>query len=136
MSAKGQLQNVNFPQAKRLKSAGFDWQCNAFFIAQNGNIVKNAMLNNWNESRLQVSAPTIALALNYLRDVKGVQYQVGNFSSYKSQPICSKTYFNRCGYSVFVNGKYDCAGGFDSYEEAESALLDAVLGEIEKGVTK
>jgi len=68
MSAKGQLQNVNFPQAVRLKAEGFDWETVTHYGAdgefydypEDGSA-------NWSESDILVSAPTVALATSPLQ---------------------------------------------------------------------
>lgn len=67
-----QLQLCDFEQAKLLKESGFDWEVISFYdkygkaIAMPNSPTKN---NNNDE---YYSAPTVALALKWLRDVKGL----------------------------------------------------------------
>ena len=139
MNDNKQLQVVKFEQAKRLKAAGFDWETRDYYVFddESNALYEDEELSNYNgEHHLPVSwdekehcsAPTVALALKWARDVKGVRCYV------KLAFTGSDSYG---GYIEFDDDpkKYVMAKS-GTYEEAESALLDAVLGEIEKVVTK
>ena len=123
-----ELQLVNYEQAKRLKELGFDWNVSNYYNAKY-EIEKvlecvNFNDNFYSETRRfeRFSAPTVALALKWFRDVKEV--------------------FNGVCYSPFMDGKRRYNGiftnedrettSFDTYESAESALLDELLTILEK----
>ena len=81
-----ELQLVNFSQAKRLKAAGFDWEVSEFYDGDKLTDYISAkfdsecpLINNYNDSGFDLndgvekewfSAPTVALALMWLRNVK------------------------------------------------------------------
>lgn len=76
-----QLQLVNFEQSKALKDAGFDWATNHWYFYKdgslhNGQIEKKHSVENWNGKEgvigVRFNAPTVALALKWLWEVKGV----------------------------------------------------------------
>jgi len=133
-----ELPLVTFEQAKRLKKLGFDWEIFEFY-AENGNSNhwKNAkydMPKNWNIMHdyksydIFYSAPTVALALKWMRDVKGIRCSLNQVL------IFGKT-SNR--YSFSYNKTYGCeycTQEFDTYESAESTLLDELLRILEKDV--
>lgn len=66
-----QLQLTTFEQAKALKDAGFDWACSDHYN-NNGHSYITDMLSNFNDDTDTISRPTVALALKWLREVKGV----------------------------------------------------------------
>lgn len=117
MSEK-QLQLCSYNHAKRLQAAGFDWPTEAFFYP--GGNADIWVFTDHNKNG-KYSAPSIALALKWCRDVKGVI----------------------CGVAATTDGsKYVGAYGnkgmrdrcvFSTYDEAESALLDAILDYLEGG---
>ena len=117
-----QLQICSFEQAQRLKAAGFSWDCNQYYelycsAYYNGNVA------NYNDGRTVaynrtpvISAPTVALALKWMRDVKG---------KYNWSIDCAGV----DDYIYFIDTKI--YGGFSTYEAAESALLDKLLNVLE-----
>jgi len=111
---ENQLQLVTFEQAKRLKNFGFDWECNAKYEYEL--ITDNIDLFNYNSQFWTYSAPTVALALKWFRDV-----HVEKIS------ILIDKLFNYSG--EYFDGKDEWIGtvSFKIYEEAESALLDELL---------
>jgi len=142
-----QLQLVNFEQAKRLKQLGFDRECLCRYNVRKTKSGEKVTLakpptvrnyidwnNHWynnketfpNANSFLISAPTIALALKWFRDVK----MIG----------CSVTQVILIGkkskeYTFSYNKTYGCdycTHDFDTYESAESALLDELLTLIEK----
>ena len=143
-----QLQRVMFEQAKRLNALGFDWPTLHYYDASNdGKLISLDRLReeeNHNAAkddrylakcyrgmfRQAFAAPTVALALKWLRDVKHLRLfdeetEKSRIKAWVEWDDEHKGWrFNiRCfGPSIL----------FKSYEAAESALLDAVLSEAEK----
>ena len=134
-----QLQLVNFEQAKRLKQLGFDWGTKDYYNNPIPSCTKKGL--NYNKMLYlphyrfggmeynngdSISAPTVPLALKWFRDVK----MIG----------CSVTQVILIGkkskeYTFSYNKTYGCdycTHDFDTYESAESALLDELLTLIEK----
>ena len=70
-----ELQLVSFEQAKLLKSLGFDWQCTGYYKID-GNGMFYSDRENYNEREEYYSRPTVALALMWLREVKGIHMYV------------------------------------------------------------
>jgi len=129
-----QLQLVNYEQAKKLKSKeiGFDWVCKTHF--RKGWNELNGVLfvcdgcpyKNCEEC---IPAPTVALALKWFRDVKGIANRV----CYEYDHFCEISSIKGKLSYFYSNSKQGCIGEcFDTYEAAESALLDALLGYCEK----
>ena len=137
-----QLPIVNFAQAVVLKELGFDLECNAWYYSfedtsklENGELVESHLKNHNDCEKdcyggVKVSAPTVALALKWLRDVKGITHSIG----FTWNGIKGKN-----DWCFVFRGKMD-ENGYDTYESAESALLDAVIAsmdvEFEKGGAK
>jgi len=131
---ENQLQICSFEQAKRLKELGFDWECNSYFELD-GSLINHQDYWDYNgEEYYQwsgdigvTSAPTVALALQFIRNNKNVfscvDFAVANFRkgyywnyfSFENKDICDKT-----------------DDLFGSYELAESALLNKLLTILEK----
>jgi hypothetical protein len=117
---------VVFGQAKRLKALGFDLGTISHYH-ETGQLFEyyfNSAIQNHNAHEDRFTAPTVALALKWVRDVKGVFGTV----MLNSHSI----YFH---WKLFVNktNKYKLSTDeYATYEAAESALLDAVLDELEK----
>jgi hypothetical protein len=117
---KNQLPPVTFEQAKRLKELGFDWETRHYYFDEDE---ENRELEYGDEFDYNhgiygyetTSAPTVALALKWMRDEinmhKIVTAHTGCFST--------ESYY-------MANGKE-----FDDYDAAESALLDELLTILE-----
>jgi hypothetical protein len=124
-----ELQIVTYEQAVKLKELGFDWECTHCYYNEQADEkpVKVIYKNHNNGSSFQYSAPTVALALKWFRDVKCFFGNV-NFS----------TFYFRKGYYFdsfsFENRKIEMKSdhNFNSYEAAEIALLDELLKMEEK----
>lgn len=113
---------VTFEQAAKLKELGFDWKCMKgyahypnesvrTFNAQEENI--NGEYNEW-----CYSAPTLAQAQKWLREVKKLLIEVG----YRSYKKWSGTV------SDFRNGRiYTAIDDNNTYEEAISEGIDKAL---------
>jgi hypothetical protein len=115
---KTELQLVSFEQAKKLKEIGFDWEIEDIYWSD-GSYEHNYCLGDWNdeigEEEECISAPTVALALKWCRDVKGVICHI---------LYCDKKYVGE--HSAFRN-LWNCTDECDTHELAESKLLDELL---------
>jgi len=129
MKTEQQLQLVTFEQAKRLRNSGFDWElCEAYNC--NGRIFKTTekINHNWFDGDYSdCSAPTVALALKWCRDEKNIS------------GFCQEYYHGWC-YEIYSigNDRISICGNdlrifFNTYELAESVLLDEILTILEKG---
>ncbi len=104
-----QLPLVTHEQARRLKKLGFDWPVFNYYA---------------NENR----PPTVALALKWMRDVKGFAMAIGDChiagNVFEVEYMFSITPHkgNRMNFNIPTHG---------TYEAAESALLDKLLKLIE-----
>ncbi|MDR2927157.1 MAG: hypothetical protein LBV41_02980 [Cytophagaceae bacterium] len=122
-----QLQLVNFEQAKRLKVAGFDWECEYFF-SENTKTFEPQLNHNYcgvhrdfnRGKKTECSAPSVALALKWFRDVKNCEILI---ASKKNEAV----YIAQLGEEPYMNDKT-----FPTHEAAESALLDELLKMIEE----
>jgi len=123
-----QLQLVTFEQTKRLKELGFNWRVYSCY-AKSGDIYPYAPdapydFNSRPELDVLISAPTVQLALKWLREneehhiVGTVEYD--EFSDGYSYKIVR----------IFDISKYS-DNEYATYEAAESALLDELLTFIE-----
>jgi hypothetical protein len=92
------LQIVNYPQSVALKRLGFDWVTKA--------------------------APTVALALKWLRDEKGMNAHIIDFDIQDGDLPAL--------YGFRMKGYYPSPHVFNTYEDAELALLDGLLTFLEK----
>jgi len=124
-----QLQIVSFEQAQRLKKLGFDWECDSCYW-EDGEVDYHGN-NNWNNvhpfsgiDEEIFSAPPVALALKWFRDEKYREYYRKKFH------ISLSRYGWRYKY-IDIDGFLDESLHFDTYEAAESALLDDILTHIE-----
>ena len=125
-----QLQICSFEQAQRLKAAGFDWEVSTTWyihpdVSKCPYIIYDNNRLDWNKyTKYELSAPTTALALKWMRDVK------------KRDGFVSVS-LGKYHYSYFLGGwhgswdEYHTVGFDDTYEAAESALLDELLNVLE-----
>jgi len=151
MKTEKQLQLVTFEQAKKLKDLGFDWETETVFCSIECEPEELDLLyfylDNWNgdyqepcrDNPLQraFSAPTVALALKWIRDAKGVlceiTYGIGRYNDVDLYD----SYF--ASFRININDDEDFSVerlknvfDFDTYELAESALLDEILTILEQ----
>jgi len=115
----GNLQHVILGQALRLRANGFGWKVeNAYWKDKCGEwrfVYKRP--GDWNKNGDNyVSAPTIALAVKLVRKVKGV------IGWYGYNPWRKKWFY--------CIGFGEVSGDFDTPDQAEAALLDALLDEL------
>ena len=139
-----ELQLVNSNQAQRLKKLGFDW--NTYYCyhsietyrvftyndlgifgvdKENKNNLPFIDFNNaidWYDNVKIYSAPTVAFALKWIREVRSI-------TAYVSSVVPK-----RWKYYIWDNDEWKQYLGnyFDTYEDAESALLDELLNILEK----
>jgi hypothetical protein len=138
---------VTFEQAKRLKAAGLDWptmhfaidkdpDCEIFYAPTTPNPAFHVKEpRDWNNEGAPgasqkggyVSIPTVALALAWVQDVKNKDSYVSRMSN------------GRYGgwIDMRMGGTYGeyrkIAGYFETFQTAESALLDELLTILENG---
>jgi hypothetical protein len=124
---KKQLQFVNFEQAEKLKELGFDWDCLAFFDVGSyypKNIYIGGSPHNWNaQNTYRISAPTVALALQWFREVKKIPNCIS--LSNGTADYIGVYQISNYGYKHTEHFGYD-------YYATESALLDKILDELLK----
>ena len=124
---KQQLQLVTYEQAKRLKKLGFDWYTQWYYnISGAINGYNQLDGKNFNSGILfrymdTVSAPTVALALKWMRDICK-----RHASIYMVMHALSDNVYWAFDYRRMQHGDY-C-----TYEAAELALLDELLTILEK----
>jgi len=133
MREKNKLQLVTFEQAKKLKEMGFDWRTSCYYIQNNEkhefvdfvNVKANVrdcmypvdtFTANYNAKKDHFSAPTIALAIKWFRDVERFMPYIRVRNDHHT-PV----------YEPNINGYINNAGVHSIYESAESALLDELL---------
>lgn len=138
------LQLVTFEQAQKLKATGFDWSTEHYYIygidtslrterycQNNGNVNYNSPEMFRRPSLASdlcptISAPSIALALKWFRDVKGALYDMEYSGGTSAHPLEWCAYIGGDGVDEITN-----TGWRNSYEAAESALLDELLNLFE-----
>ena len=117
-----QLQLVTFEQAKRLKELGFNWENTNFYNSVKV-LFKERNISDHNFFKQRFSAPTIALALKWFRDEKCIISEITSSLS-------------SCGwsYTFYINPIMpdELIAEFNTYESAESALLNELLTLLEK----
>ena len=118
MNTEKQLQLVTFEQAKRLRDLGFDWIVFHTFD-ENDKPAFTGSQENYNSYEFygRVSCPTVALALKWIEDVKGIR-------NYSTQYTSAEDYIYFIGVTNY--------GRFLSREDAESSLLDELLTILEQ----
>jgi hypothetical protein len=140
------LQLVNYQQAEKLKKLGFDIRCWNYYDIHDTNSVYPSNLgycfdhnstfieDGKEHDRKTLSAPETALAIRWIRDTKEIDcavhinYKYNNYEfdrdDIQTELICNG-YFG-----TIVNiGDTDV---FETYEKAESALLDKLIEYLEK----
>lgn len=134
-----QLQLVTFEQAKRLDAVGFDYPVFDWYF-KDGTFHKQENVKGckgwegwhcWKATKgIRFSAPAVALALKWLRDVKNIQSDVNYIEIARLSPkiIYKGRYQNNVLYEYIEK----FTNSFDTYEAAESALLDELLTVLEK----
>jgi hypothetical protein len=130
-----QLQRVNFEQAKRLDAIGFDYPVLDWYF-RDGTFHKQETVKGykewkgwhcWNATKgIRFSAPTVALALKWLRDEKGIYTQI-----FFEQTDAGWYYASALILDDINEETVECKAQ-KSWDAAESALLDELLTVLEK----
>jgi hypothetical protein len=119
-----QLQRVTREQAERLKKLKFNWECEHSYIE--GRIVHIGNYTNAEYTRqvykARCTAPTVALALKWMINFVTVCFPLHNSES---------KYAGAHYIDILTRIEYH-----DTYEAAESALLDELLTILEKEIEK
>jgi hypothetical protein len=121
------LKIVSFEQAKCLKKLGFNWLLREYYqpngdLCRYGNIDidHNGPVFGINPS-IWFSAPTIALALKWFRDVKGYKFGITPNEDTPEPQYYGNIVFPKTG-----------VGACGSYDNVENALLDILIEIAEK----
>ena len=134
-----ELQIVNKEQAEKLKKLGFNWECQSYYIKRRNKNTATLTISSkafdFNaEDACYFSAPTVALALKWIRDVKKVPnavnfWDVVSWEYEGSYQVCNiiDTGDKRLQPRTTYNTKSSA-----DYGIAESALLDELLNILEK----
>ena len=111
-----ELQRVTLEQAKKLKALGFDWKVYHWYNSD-GSLSTSWDTHSRNQDGYSIAAPTVALALKWMRDVKGIDcgVAIGAGKRYFAAFSCY-------GVLIKITGKKGVIP--NTYEAAESALLD------------
>ena len=123
-----QLPLVTYEQARRLKKAGFDWSVIKFFD-DDGNDYETPTAECLSRCVIspipRYSAPTVALALKWVRDTKPLCYSLAI--------VAHGHYFRAIKAEIdgCVVRPSEAIKLTKTYEEAESALLDGLLALLE-----
>lgn len=117
-----QLPLVTYEQAKILRTVGYNWPAYTYYNNKGG--LCHGQMISWNEIDDHYSAPTIALALKWLRDVKGFKYAI-------FYDLADMEWFVQFGEDDEEQYLPEPHGS--EYESAESALLDEILTLLENG---
>jgi len=120
-----ELQLVTFEQAERLKKIGFNWGVSHHYNLGVEYPFSNKVGENYNDNDgdLYCSAPTVALALKWIRDIKGIQNAIEFYFVKKN---------SEASYQIVLSVGRNHPELWNTYEYAESALLDELLNILEK----
>lgn len=139
MSKNENLPEVTFEQANRLRTIGFDWNCDKAFD-ENGEEV------NWTTKQFYCWKPTIALAFKFFKDRFGIipsfhgRHMGENGVAYSVAYILVKTASPYSDLSDYLSQKYEEDDGvlkmrrkntFADYDTAEVIALDTLLNFLE-----
>lgn len=122
-----QLQLTNFEQAAALKAAGFDWEVTDYFHTEY-DVCETGEYDNYNSDNNTISRPTVALALKWLREVKGVRVSMQDDYDYMLGYLRGWIPSIN-GIAVYTDG--DC---FPTHDLSETAALTASLKMIQNGL--
>lgn len=146
------LQIVSFEQAQKLKKAGFDWPCFRYYNMDccsleddadkyeynwnttcNTDVAKRLYEDEWVEVSV-CSAPTVALALKFMRDKHNLACAVYASASGWSWGVIKGCHDATGGTFICGSGSDgpNDGGAWDTFEDCESAMLDKILKLIEE----
>jgi len=125
MSSEKQLPLVTFEQAKRLDKVGVCWNTHILFCFGNSEGWPDGYPITINEWRYKqhvkvIGCPYVAHALKFMRDIIGIK--------------CGVTQSDRKYVGWYENRDYLIVWTrmYDTFDEADSANLDAILDELEE----
>lgn len=119
LNTNKELAIVSYEQAKKLKELGFDWLCNNLYHRK-GTFSSSSGNFDFNAESIYFSAPTVALALKWFRDEKGIKNAVCLCMWSSTRDGRTRTV-----YQPSISGKL--RSEYNTYEQAESAMLDELL---------
>ena len=133
-----QLVLVTYEQAKKLKELGFDWETDCIYRQWKDDkpFDVNKRFIKCDEKSIyikDIAAPTVALALKWFRDVNEINNTIGMNDFCDSMIYYGCYVIQKGNIGIYINTglKSDLES---TYEESESALLDALLEHCEKEV--
>jgi len=121
------LQIVNFEQAQALKEVGFDWPCNScYYDSERFSEITNQTIN-YNTRTNYYSAPTVALALKWFRQIPVKNINTTKKYRFEFALSCDLTssiydYDKGVSYGINSYSYYE-----EDYDQADSNLLDNLL---------
>lgn len=138
---------VSYPLARKLKEAGFDWECRAvwhfdgeeynFILDYGATFMHPKDIPHWNTSKVWgshiYSAPTLAQAVKWLREVKDyiiVVYPSTDFSDFNDvmEPFLDgKWFFELWVKANRISLKETASVDYPTYESALSSGISAAL---------
>jgi len=124
-----QLPLTTLDQSKALRDCGFDWPCHQYFVWYHSKPeVKEdeGSLENHNRWDNLISRPTIALALQWMRQTHGIHGWVQPEEGHNDESDLKKLTTIFFAYGGPVNN-LDFIGDYEKWEEAEAALLTELL---------
>lgn len=118
---------VSFGIAALLKKKGFSEECNTYFISDD-EIAAIPVKRDFNNHGIFLSAPTLQLAMKWLREVHGLFISIGNDDlNYNWQIIDVKNRTDNLDPTYLTESH----AGYETYEEAaEAALKYSLLEKI------
>ena len=117
-----QLQLVTLEQAKKLKDLGFDWFTLHYYYNSNFDNYSLACRECEKVLESEIPAPSVALALKWFRDEKKIPN--GITIGWHEENICV---LYKIEYIIEVGEVKIDFENYETYEECESALLDALI---------
>jgi len=121
-----ELQITSYEQAVSLNDVGFDWDCFHAYRIRDNELGKAGELVDYQGNIGNpdyTTAPTVALALKWFREVQNIKNGVQILGNYKGLVYIGN--YAKDGEETQFIGYTN--SGFLTYEEAESALLDELL---------
>lgn len=121
---------VSFETAKLLKEEGFDEECRAFYVKSKEcgiELFPSSRSYNYNDDDYpRISAPTLQLAMKWLREVHNFHIMVDCIGAENYIPTIQFTWSSQ---DIEIKSKTSKIGGngFDSYEQACEAAIKYCL---------
>lgn len=119
---------VTFEQAKKLKDAGFDWPTRSYF-PQNSRCVVVDDIESTNKAVGIYPAPTVAVALKWMRDVHNLSGEIIATASGWQWQACKACRYLTGGSTIKdsdFSGPND-SGAWYVYEDCEKSCVDELL---------